>query len=305
VAVGAHARPGGSTMNKGLRDSYAHCRRIARRSASSFYYSFLLLPKPKRMAMCALYAFLRRTDDLGDSSDSPADRRIALEAWRGSLVRSMQGEYDDPLLPALSDTIHTFDVPRAHLEAVIDGVEMDLEPRAYETFAQLEQYCHRVASAVGLACLRIWGSTGPGADEPARRCGLAFQLTNILRDLKEDVARNRIYLPREDLERFGYTADDLRAGVRDERFRRLMRFEIERAETFYAEGAELERSLTGDGRRIFGSMVAVYRALLDEIKRLDGDVLSRRVQLSSWKKMRIATRWFLRRTDAAAGARAS
>jgi 15-cis-phytoene synthase len=294
-------------MNKGLLASYAHCRSIARGSASSFYYSFLLLPKPKRMAMCALYAFLRRTDDLGDSSASAAEQRAALEAWRASLVRSLAGQHDDPLLPALSHTIRQFGVPLSHLEAVIDGVEMDLEPREYATFEQLEQYCHRVASAVGLACLRIWGCTRERVEEPARRCGVAFQLTNILRDLKEDAARNRIYLPREDFERFGYSADDLRAGVRDERFRRLMRFEIDRAERFYADGAELEHSLSADGRRVFGSMVAVYRALLDEIKRLDGDVLTTRVQLSSWQKMRIASRWFLRRPalDAAAGVRSS
>jgi len=282
-------------MNKGLEASYGQCQQVARRSASSFYYSFLLLPKPKRMAMCALYAFLRRTDDLGDSSASAAERRAALEAWRAALARSTNGQYDDPLLPALSDTIEAFDVPIEHLESVIDGVEMDLEPRRYDTFEQLEQYCHRVASAVGLACLRIWGCTG-GAEEPARRCGVAFQMTNILRDLKEDAARHRIYLPREDFDRFGYTADDLRAGVRDERFRQLMRFEIDRTEKLYAEGARLEASLSPDGQRIFGSMVAVYRALLDEIKRRDGDVLTTRVRLSSWRKMRIATRWLLRRT---------
>ena len=282
-------------MNKGLEASYRHCQQVARRSASSFYYSFLLLPKPKRMAMCALYAFLRRTDDLGDSSASAAERRAALETWRAALARSTNGEYDDPLLPALSDTIDAFDVPIEHLESVIDGVEMDLEPRRYDTFEQLEQYCHRVASAVGLACLRIWGCNG-GAEEPARRWGVAFQMTNILRDLKEDAARHRIYLPREDFERFRYTADDLRAGVRDERFRQLMRFEIDRTERLYAEGARLEAALSPDGQRIFGSMVAVYRALLDEIKRLDGDVLTTRVRLTSWRKMRIATRWLLRGT---------
>ena len=289
-------------MNNGLQASYRHCQRIARRSASSFYYSFLLLPKPKRMAMCALYAFLRRTDDLGDSSDSAAERRAALEAWRAALARSTKGEYDDPLLPALSDTIGTFGVPIAHLESVIDGVEMDLEPPVYQTFEQLEQYCHRVASAVGLACVRIWGCNGSEAEEPARRCGVAFQMTNILRDLKEDAVRNRIYLPRDDFDRFGYTTDDLRAGVRDDRFRQLMRFEIDRTEKLYAEGARLEHLLAPDGRRIFVSMVAVYRALLDEIKRLDGDVLTTRVRLSSWRKMRIATRGLLRRNGSASAA---
>ncbi len=285
-------------MSLTLAASYAHCQQIARRSASSFYYSFLLLPKRKRLAMCALYAFLRRTDDLGDNAEPVLARRAKLAAWRQSLARAAQGEFDDPLLPALADTVARFEIPLGYLEAVIDGVEMDLETCRYETFEQLEAYCHRVASAVGLACLRIWGCSSAQAEPAARQCGLAFQMTNILRDLKEDAAQNRIYLPREDLDRFGYTEDDLRAGVRDERFRRLMRFEIERTEKFYAEAVKLERWLPADGRRVFGSMLAVYRALLAEIKRLDGDVLSSRIRLSRWRKMRIATRWLLFRSRA-------
>jgi phytoene synthase len=284
-------------MSGGLQASYAHCQQIARRSASSFYYSFLLLPKPKRRAMCALYAFLRRTDDLGDGNEPVEHRREALADWRRSLRRSLHGQYDDPLLPALADTVRGCGVPLAYLEDVIDGVEMDLEPTGYESFAELEQYCHRVASAVGLACLPIWGCTSDLAETPARQCGLAFQLTNILRDLKEDAARDRIYLPAEELRRFDYSEADLRSGIRDGRFRELMRFQIERAEGFYAEGVELETYLSEDGRRVFGSMVAVYRALLDEIKRLDGDVLSRRVELTSWQKMRIASQWFLKRSS--------
>ncbi len=284
-------------MNDVLTASYAHCRRIARGSASSFYYSFLLLPKRKRMAMCALYAFLRRSDDLSDSLDSLSDRRRALASWRDSLHRAVRGQHDDPLLPALADTLAEFRIPLEYLDAVIDGVEMDLEPGEYQTFEQLEQYCQRVASAVGLACLCIWGCRSERAEAPARRCGVAFQMTNILRDLKEDAARGRIYLPREDLDRFRYTADDLRNGVRDERFGQLMRFEIERTERLYAEAAELESWLPPDGRRVFGSMMAVYRALLGEIKRLDGDVLTTRARLSHWRKMRIATRWFLSRAS--------
>ena len=277
-----------------LPASYSHCQRIARRSASSFYYSFLLLPKRKRLAMCALYAFLRRADDLGDSSDAACDRRRALENWRQSLVRSTRGDFSDPLLPALADTIREFQIPLEYLHAAIDGVEMDLEPLEYETFDALQTYCYRVASAVGLACLRIWGCASQRAERPARQCGVAFQMTNILRDLKEDAARNRIYLPREDLRRFDYSAEDLRDGVRDERFRGLMRFQIERTEKLYEEAAELEPCLEPDGQRVFGSMLAVYRALLDEIKRLDGDVLTTRVRLSRWRKMRIATRWWFR-----------
>ncbi|REK15847.1 MAG: phytoene/squalene synthase family protein [Planctomycetota bacterium] len=292
-------------MNKGLQASYDHCQEIARRSASSFYYSFLLLPEEKRAAMCALYAFLRRTDDLGDSSDSQASRREALSEWRKALARSLAGRFDDPLLPALADTVRLFDVPPEHLEAVIEGVEMDLDPREYETFDQLEEYCHRVASAVGLACLPIWGYSGDEAEQPARKCGLAFQLTNILRDLKEDLARNRVYLPREDFERFDYSAALLRSGVRDERFGRLMQYQIERAEQLYAEGAELVHHLSADGRRIFGGMMTVYQALLERIKHLGGDVFSTRVELSRWQKMRLASQWFLGRTPLASPAGAS
>ncbi len=285
-------------MTSMLAGSYAHCRRIARRSASNFYYSFLLLPKPKRMAMCALYAFLRRTDDLGDGDHlgqeaGVSTRRAALDAWRQALLRAMEGRFDDPLLPALADTVQTFGVSIDHLQDVIDGVAMDLEPRTYATFDELRQYCHRVASAVGLACLRIWGCQPRWNESAAKDCGVAFQMTNILRDLKEDLARGRIYLPLEDFQRFDYTVDDLRAGVRDERFRRLMRFQIERTERLYHEGAKIESWLEPDGLRVFGSMMTVYRALLDEMKRLDGDVLSTRVRIGSWRRMRIATQWFL------------
>ncbi|HEY2895309.1 MAG TPA: phytoene/squalene synthase family protein, partial [Pirellulales bacterium] len=200
-------------MSDEIAASYAHCRRIARRSASSFYYSFLLLPKPKRQAMCALYAFLRRTDDLGDSAAPAAERRGALVDWRHALVECQAGIYADPILPALAHTVRTFSIPLEYLHAVIDGIETDLEPVAYESFDQLEEYCYRVASVVGLACLRIWGSIHPSAERPARQCGIAFQLTNILRDLGEDAARGRVYLPREDMDRFAYRAEDLKAGV--------------------------------------------------------------------------------------------
>lgn len=280
-------------MTAALATSYAHCQRLARRSASSFYYSFLLLPKRKRLAMCALYAFLRRTDDLSDSFQPVEVRRRALEDWRHSLQRALGGAFDDPLLPALADTVESFHIPPEYLTATIDGVEMDLDHARYDTFAELEHYCELVASVVGLACLRIWGCDSPVAQRPARRLGVAFQMTNILRDLGEDAGRDRFYLPQEDFRRFDYTPDDLRAGIRDERFRRLMRFEIERTEQLFTEGAELEPWLEPEGWRVAGSMTAVYRALLAEIKRLDGDVLTRRVRLSRWRKMRIATRWLL------------
>jgi phytoene synthase len=292
-------------MNDDLAASYAHCQRVARSSGSSFYYSFLMLPRRERLAMCALYAFLRRTDDLGDGDEAlgePSDesvkiierRRWQLKAWRQSLAEAMDGRCDDPVLPALADALRSYSIPIEYLNTAIDGVEMDLDVRRYGTFAELETYCQRVASAVGLACLRVWGCQKPEAEGPARRCGVAFQMTNILRDLKEDAARDRIYLPREDLARFGYSEGDLLAGLYNDRFQRLMQFEIVRTERLYEEARELDRWLAPDRRRVFGSMMAMYQALLAEIKRRDGDVLTARVRLGGFRKMRIAARWLLR-----------
>jgi phytoene synthase len=292
-------------MNVELAASYAHCQRIARRSGSSFYYSFLLLPRRKRLAMCALYAYLRRTDDLADGLEPIECRRQSLARWRATLEHALAGRHEDPMLPALADVVRTFSIPLEHLWAAIDGAEMDLARATYDTFAQLETYCELVASQVGLACLRIWGCHASEAIAPARRCGIAFQMTNILRDLGEDARRGRVYLPREDFDRFGYSADELRAGVCDERFRRLMRFQVERNQRLYEEGAALEPWLDATGRRVFGSMTAVYRALLAEISRFEGAVLSRRVRLSNWRKMRIATRYLLFRRARLPAARAA
>ena len=280
-------------MTVSLATSYETCRRLARRSAKNFYYSFLVLPRDKRRAMCALYAFSRQTDDLGDNRQ-PADiRRAALQAWRRSLDRGLKGDYDSPIFPALADTVDRYRLPPGYLYALIDGVEMDVDRNRYETFEELSDYCYKVASVVGLCCIRIWGFTGEQATEPAVKCGIALQLTNILRDLKEDAAAGRVYLPQEDLRRFDYGADDLRRGVVDQRFRQLMRFEIERAEQYYAEAAELDRWLSPDGRAVFGAMTSIYRGLLDEIKRVEGDVFHRRIQLTTWRKLRIAGRWLL------------
>ncbi|MGH7138062.1 MAG: phytoene/squalene synthase family protein [Pirellulales bacterium] len=274
-----------------LTSSYETCRRVARRSAKNFYYSFLVLPREKRRAMCALYAFSRQTDDLGDNPRPVDERRAALAAWRRSLERALNGTFDSPIFPALADTVERYRLPAHYLHELIDGVEMDLDRSRYETFEDLSGYCYKVASVVGLCCIHIWGFSDERAFEPAIRCGVAMQLTNILRDLKEDAARGRVYLPQEDLERFGYSADDLRRGVVDRSLRELMRFEVGRAERLYAEAAELERWLSPDGRTVFGAMTHIYRGLLDEIKRADGDVFARRIRLTTWRKLRIAGRW--------------
>lgn len=286
-----------------LEASYAHCQRIARAEARNFYYSFLALPRPKRLAMCALYAYLRHTDDLGDNPRPAMERMQALANWRQSLDRALGGSFDGPLFVALADTVCRFSIPPEYLSAVIDGVEMDVEGRTYETFADLTDYCYKVASVVGLACIHVWGFNDQRALVPARRCGLAFQLTNILRDLKEDAAGGRVYLPLEDLRQFDYSIDDLRDHVRDGRLRALMRYEIGRAEGLYIDAMELEEYLSPEGRAAFGAIVSTYRALLERIKRLDGDVFGRRVALSPWRKWGIAARWLLPRPSLSRGAR--
>jgi phytoene synthase len=288
-----------------MRASYRSCREICRRAGSNFTLSFLLLPPAKRRAMEALYAFMRHTDDLADRAEPAVVRAEALSRWRAALEAALRNHpcpvrHDDSwppeaeaLLPALADTVARFQIPVEHLRSVIDGVEMDLWPRRYETFAELETYCRRVASAVGLACVHIWGFRGEAALEPAARCGIALQLTNILRDLGEDAQNDRVYLPLCDLRMCDYSVEELRSGVADERFDRLMELEIVRAEDFYRQGAELLGWLEPCGRRIFGLIMSTYRELLSSIKRRPREVLSRRVQVAWVKKVQIAARWTL------------
>jgi squalene-associated FAD-dependent desaturase len=197
------------------------------------------------------------------------------------------------VLPALADAMERFHIPSEHLFAAIDGVEMDLDQNRFATFGELERYCERVASAVGLACIHIWGFHGPEAIEPARQMGVALQLTNILRDLKEDAARGRIYLPLEDLDACGYSADDLLQGKANDAFLRLMRFEIDRAEQFYQGGFALSQYLEPAGRRIFGLMTETYHALLQKIAAAPTTVLAHRIRLQPWQKLRFVARWML------------
>lgn len=275
-------------MNDALDASYQHCHSMTRRAASSFYWSFWLLPRHKRRAMCALYSFSRHTDDLGDSAAPLDERRAALDAWRDDLAAAWTGEFRHPLLPALCDTVHQFRIPRDCLSAIIDGVAMDLQPRRYGTFEELCVYCYRVASAVGLACVHVWGYSSDEVFAPAVQCGYAFQLTNILRDVREDAQLSRVYLPEEDLRRFSYGADELARGVYDQRCIDLMEFETNRASRLYDQAADVARHLHPDGRRSFSMMFRTYRGLLDEIRRRRGNVFQQRVRLPMRKRLAIA-----------------
>jgi phytoene synthase len=279
-----------------LKVSYAWCRDLTRRSQSNFYYSFFTLPKPLFRDMCVLYAFMRVSDDLGDDQQLSVDRRAELIAdWRAQLAGAVDSRrLDHPLLPALLDVISRHAVPPQYLFDVIDGVEMDLHPAGFETFEELSDYCYHVAGAVGLCCIHIWGFSDPEAIPLAIECGLAFQLTNILRDLAEDARVGRCYLPREDLRRFGLTTSDLGAAMATESFRKLIAWEITRTRHHFTNAEKLLGLVNRPGKPILASMLQTYSALLDEVDRRGAEVEGSRVHLGRFRKVRIAL-WSLLR----------
>jgi len=238
--------------------------------------------------MCAIYAFLRIADDISDEPAPNADKRRQLTLWREGFQLALAGTFTHPIHAALHDAIDRFDIPSRHLTAALDGVEMDLAPAIYATFAELKNYCYHVASVVGLSCIHIWGFSGLRAEEHAINAGIAFQLTNILRDLGEDAESGRLYLPREDLERYGYSSERLQRGERDDGFRELMRFEIARARSFYDAAWPLVPMLHPAGRTVFVAMARTYQAILDVIEQRDYDVFSSRVQVGKCRKLLVA-----------------
>jgi 15-cis-phytoene synthase len=282
------SRLNGRGVMQALEESYHYCETLTRREAGNFYPAFRVLPRDQRVSMCALYAFMRIADDLSDSADDVATKRANLAQWRLGLRQALTGQYQHESHQALHDTVARYHIPAQYLEDVVDGVEMDLEPVVYATFADLRLYCYRVASAVGLACIHIWGFSDERAKEYAEQAGIAFQLTNILRDLGEDAARSRVYLPTEDLVRFGYDPAGLRTGKRDDAFRALMRFEVQRARDFYESAWPLTPLLPPPGRAVFLVMARTYRALLDVMEKRDYDVFRERVRVSKWRKLGFA-----------------
>jgi 15-cis-phytoene synthase len=277
-------------MDDPLKDSYRFCAALSRREARNFYYSFLLLPPGHRRSMCALYAFLRRTDDIADSPHPAEVKRLQLDTWRRDLDNALSGRDGHwPGLPALADAVLRHGIPPRHLHEVIDGVAMDLDPRPFPTFDDLYAYCYRVASAVGLCCLHIWGyrSDDGRAERLAEACGIALQLTNILRDVGEDARAGRVYIPQEDLRRFDVAPADLVAARPDDRTRRLFEFQGRRAYDYYGRAAPLIRLVAPVGRPVLRALVGIYRALLDEIARRDYDVLAGRISLPPWRKAAI------------------
>ena len=268
-----------------LAESFAYCERLASRQAANFYHAFRLLPRRQRLDMCALYSFLRVSDDLTDEPGDTEAKRAALADWRRRLDLALAGNYSHPLHAALHETVRRHGIPPEYLHAALDGVGMDLDTSSYATFDELYIYCYRVASVVGLSCIHIWGAAADEARASAEAAGIAFQLTNILRDLAEDASRGRIYLPAEDLKRFGYDPDQLRRGEGGPSFEALMGFEVERARHYYDAGKTLVPLLPRPGRAVFLVMLRTYRGLLDAIARRNYDVFHGRVRVSRWYKL--------------------
>jgi phytoene synthase len=279
-----------------LDASFEHCRRVARERARNFYYSFLLLPKEQKDAMCAIYAFMRYSDDISDELDPPVEaRRASLTRWRGALEDALNGKPgDDPILPAFQATVEKYRIPPDYFHDLMRGVESDLEPQRYETFDELYQYCYRVASVVGLTITHVFGFDDPKALGFAEKCGIGFQLTNILRDIPEDSGMGRVYLPDEDLTRFGLTREELLAsgGARPANpgFQQLMEFEWARANAYYKEAAPLLGLVRPASRPALWAMIAIYYGILRRIRQLEYDVYRTRARLTGWEKSRIVLR---------------
>ena len=271
-------------------ESYAFCERVARREAKNFYYSFLLLPRQQRQAMCAIYAFMRYCDDLSDG-DGVGDRAAAIARWQCDLDTALRGgEPKHPLWTAFSETVNRFRIPHPYFFEMIEGVSSDLEPRSLRTFDELYDYCYHVASVVGLTIIHIFGFSSPEALRLAEKCGVAFQLTNILRDIREDAGNGRVYLPEEDLARFGVGQEALSAGTVSENLRELLAFEAARARDYYHESAPLIEMVSPHSRASLRALIGIYSRLLDRITDSGYEVLTERVRVPVWEKVWILAR---------------
>jgi len=283
-----------------LRAAYSVCRHIARSAAKNFYYGFLLLPHRKRNALSAVYAFMRHADDISDDPAIPAEqRREKLDEWMNSFRRVVEGERtDDPVLFALADAQKRYNISLELLEKLVHGTVMDVPARPprsaggepqlqYETFNQLYDYCYHVASVVGLVCIRIFGYRDPRAEKLAEEVGVAFQLTNILRDVKEDAALGRVYLPREDFARFGIDVHALSNGSAPQSLQPLMEFEAARGRAYYSSAQDLIPLIDDDSRGALWTLVEIYRRLLERIIERNYDVFSERVRLTTAEKLKV------------------
>lgn len=307
------ASRGGVEKSDALAASFAHCLRVARTQARNFYYGMKLTPEPKRSAMYAIYAWMRAADDLADNAARSPETKQAIDRFREYTHDALSGRrpghaawLGDPsphaaMWPAVEQAFRDYEIPGQYLDAMIEGQLLDQHQAHYDTFAQLDDYCYKVAGVVGLTCITVWGYTGGEATrELAKARGLALQLTNILRDLVEDARRGRVYLPADELTQFGYAGtEDFRGAIlrqhADSRLDRLMDFQVKRAQSCYDRAASLESFVTPDCRPTCWAMMRIYLGLLEKIAADPRRVLMHRVRLSGLEKAMIALRATWRR----------
>jgi phytoene synthase len=291
--------PSGDQVNSApaLDEAYKFCRNVAKREAKNFYYSFVALPPARRNAICAIYAFMRKADDLSDDeSIAREDRRRQLDGWLADWHSARSGgPTADPVFLAVRDASRRFQIPFSLLDELVAGTTMDLEPGAtdvpdtYATFADLYRYCYLVASVVGLVCIRIFGYSDPRAEKLAEETGIAFQLTNILRDVAEDAGRNRVYLPLEDLAAHGVTVEQIlhRTGGVIPQERGLLKVIADRAEGYYRSAEQLLPLIDAESRPALWVLVSIYHQLLKRIERANYDVFSERASVPKIHKLGI------------------
>lgn len=296
-----------------LAMAYSVCRGIARASAKNFYYGFKVLPKRKSEALCAVYAFMRRCDDISDDPALPLrERRMRLESWLDGLHHAFAGEpTDDPIFLALTDAQRRYNIPLELLDQLALGTLMDVQeqqggevtgnstssapPLEYQSFEDLRLYCYRVASVVGLVCIKIFGYRDRRAEQLAERCGMAFQLTNIIRDVKEDASLGRIYLPQEDLAKFGLTSADLLGTPDAARLRPLLELEAGRARELYQSGHDLIPLVDEDSQPALWVLITIYQRLLEKIASRQFNVWGEKIRLPVREKLAILGKGFLQR----------
>ena len=273
-----------------LDSAYDYCQRLTRSEAKNFYYAFRTLPSQRRRAIYAIYAFCRLCDDVADEDQPLDEKRRLLAQIRDDLERSGSDAGPEPIFTALGDARERFAIPTRYFADVIDGVEMDLAQDRYENFYELRRYCYKVASAVGLACVEVFGYTDVRTKQYAIDLGVAMQLTNILRDLKEDAQRGRIYVPLDEIEASGYSERELLDGEVNDAFRDLMASQVRRARHYFASGSRLIPFIAPQSRACPAVLIGVYGAILDRIEASGFDVYSGRIGLSTAEKLLLMAR---------------
>ena len=280
-----------------LKESFQFCRRLARKTGRNFYFSFLTLPRAKRDAMCVIYAWMRQLDDLADDTASKQDAREALEKWRehtrAALKENSVASFHPPsssLWPAFADTVKRYHIPTEYFDQIVEGALMDQEIMRYKTFGDLYGYCYRVASVVGLVCLRIFGYTDPQAEKTGEWLGIAFQLTNILRDVREDAERGRIYLPLEDLQKYGISEDDILKCRWSPALGNLLEAFAQHTEEYYIKAKPVFGLVSKEAQATLKIMEEIYHGILIETKKHGFRVFEHRARVPTWKKFFIVVK---------------